>query len=205
LGAITDVPVCFEVFSDDLPEMELQALEISSWGENVYVKVPVTNTRGVSTAPIIERLSKRGVKLNVTAVMLREQLEPIIPALKHSPGAFVSIFAGRIADTGRDPIPLMREVLRDLEANPNLELIWASPREVLNLFQADEVGCHIITVTNDILSKLTNIGKDLDRFSLETVQMFYDDARAAGYTLGETGISNSTLLEDEDGAAVDFQ
>lgn len=183
LSVISDKPISFEVFSDDFEEMERQALEISSWGDNVYVKIPITNTKGKSSLALIDSLSKGGVKVNVTAMMTLKQVKEVSPALAKGPGSYVSVFAGRVADSGKDPVPMMKEVVSYLKAFPNIELIWASPRELLNLIQADEIGCHVITVTNDILKKLSLIGKDLDEFSLDTVKMFYDDARAAGYDL----------------------
>mgnify|MGYP000561555633 CR=1 FL=1 len=183
LSCIPDKPISFEVFSDDFHEMERQARLIAGWGNNVYVKVPVTNTRGESSISLIRRLTEAGVKLNVTAMMTFEQVQEVTPALAGGPGAFVSVFAGRIADSGRDPIPIMRQCLDYLRAYPEVQLIWASPREVLNVVQADEIGCHIITVTNDLIKKLVLIGKDLNEFSLDTVKMFYEDARQAGYSL----------------------
>jgi transaldolase len=183
LTAIPDRPISFEVFSDEFPEMERQAREIASWGPNVYVKVPVTNTRRQPSHDIIRRLSNDGVKLNVTALMTLEQVSSIAEALSESTPACVSLFAGRVADTGRDPVPMMAEAVRRLEVAPRAELIWASPRELLNVFQADQVGCHIITVTNDILKKLALVGRSLEDYSLDTVKMFYSDAKQAGYTL----------------------
>ncbi|MBE0643767.1 MAG: transaldolase [Bacteroidetes bacterium] len=183
LADITDKPISFEVFSDEFPEMERQALEIASWGANVNVKIPITNTRGESTAALVERLSSQGVKVNVTAMMTRAQVESVAPALSSGAGGYVSVFAGRIADTGRDPVPTMKEIVDYLADYPGVELIWASPREVLNIIHADMVGCHIITVTNSLIRKMSLFGKDLPTFSLETVQMFYNDAQAAGYTL----------------------
>ena len=183
LSAIRDRPVSFEVFSDDVKEMERQAREIATWGDNVYVKIPVTNTRREPTSDLIERLSHNGVKVNVTAVMTLDQVRGIVARLRGGAASCVSVFAGRIADTGRDPLPIMTEAVKILRVEPNAELIWASPRELLNIFQADEIGCHIITVTHDILAKLTNVGKDLDEYSLDTVKMFYNDAQKAGFTL----------------------
>ncbi|HEV2731416.1 MAG TPA: transaldolase [Terriglobales bacterium] len=181
LSAIPDRPVSFEVLADDFDEMERQAREISSWGANVYVKIPVTNTRGESSAFVIKRLSRAGVRVNVTAILTFEQVQQIADRLD-SP-CFISVFAGRIADTGRDPIPTMAAAVRLLESSPQAQLIWASPRELLNIYQAEEIGCHVITVTNDILKKLTLLGKNLNEYSLETVRMFYDDAQRAGFTL----------------------
>lgn len=181
LRAIPDKPISFEVFSDDFSGMIKQALEIASWGPNVYVKIPVTTTTGKSTGEIISFLAGQEVKVNVTAIMTSSQVRDIAEVLKPDVPAYVSVFAGRIADTGRDPIPTMVDSLSLLHDLPLAELIWASPRELLNVFQADEIGCHIITATNDILKKLTLVGHDLDRYSLETVQMFRNDALAAGY------------------------
>lgn len=181
LIAIADRPISFEVFSDDFEEMEQQALRIGAWGRNVYVKIPVTNTLGQSAAPLIHSLAKQGVKLNVTALMTLSQVQEVAAAMAGGAPSFVSVFAGRIADTGRDPIPLMAEAVRILAQYTNQELIWASPRELLNIFQADAIGCHIITVTNDVLKKLDTVGKDLSEFSLETVKMFREDAVKAGF------------------------
>lgn len=183
LSEIKDRPISFEVFADDFAEMQAQALEIASWGSNVYVKIPVMNTEGVSCAPLIRELASSGVKQNITALMTVQQVKEITSALAHGPSAYISVFAGRIADTGRDPMPIMRESVEIMAPHAQLELIWASPRELLNLFQADEIGCHIITVTNDILKKLSGIDKDLMEFSLETVKMFRSDAIAAGFEL----------------------
>lgn len=181
LKAIPDRPVSFEVFADDFPIMEAQALEIASWGPNVNVKIPVTNTRGEFSGTLVERLSSAGVALNVTALLTLDQVRRVTECLAAHTPAIVSVFAGRIADTGRDPVPLMAEAVRILSRKPKAELIWASPRELLNVFQADAIGCHIITATNDILKKLALVGKDLDAYSLETVEMFYKDAKAAGF------------------------
>ena len=183
LKAIPDRPVSFEVFADEFSEMEAQAREIASWGANVNVKIPVTNTRGDSSGALIERLSKAGVKLNVTAVLTLEQVERITERLDAKTPAIISVFAGRIADTGVDPVPIMKKAVQIMKARPRAELIWASPRELLNVFQAEAVGCHIITATNDILKKLALVGKDLASYSLETVEMFYRDAQAAGYKI----------------------
>jgi len=183
LRAIPDRPISFEVFADDFDGMERQALEIASWGANVNVKIPVTNTAGAFTGPVIERLSHAGVAVNVTALMTLDQVRAVTERLAAETPAIISVFAGRIADTGRDPVPLMREAVAIMTARPKAELIWASPRELLNVFQADSVGCHIITATNDILKKLALAGKDLDTYSLETVAMFHDDAAAAGYAI----------------------
>jgi transaldolase len=183
LEAIPDRPISFEVLSDEFDEMEIQARKISVWGENVYVKIPVTNTRGESSINLIRKLVRAGIKLNVTAMMTLEQMRNVIPALEGGVSAYVSVFAGRIADTGRDPVPLMSAAVELLRMYSNIELIWASPREILNIFQADSVGCQIITVTHDILKKLDLIGKDLHEFSLDTIKMFRDDALKAGYVL----------------------
>lgn len=183
LRAIPDRHISFEVFSDDFDEMERQAQLIAGWGPNVYVKIPVTNTHGDFAGPLIERLTGAGVKVNVTALMTVTQVRAVAAALKSGVPSCVSVFAGRIADTGRDPVPIMRESVELLSSIADAELIWASPREFLNIFQADEIGCHIITVTNDLLKKIPLVGKDLDAFSLETVEMFRRDAVAAGYKL----------------------
>ncbi len=183
LREIPDRPISFEVFSDEFEEMEVQARKISNWGPNVYVKIPVTNTRAESSVPLIRKLSQDGVKVNVTALMTLDQVRDVSQALEGGPQAYVSVFAGRVADTGRDPIPLMAAAVTILRPYPKLELIWASPRELLNIFQADQVGCQVITATNDILKKLELVGKDLHAFSLDTVKMFREDAVKAGYTL----------------------
>src|SRR5262249_32038685 len=183
LHAIPDRPISFEVFSDDFEDMERQARKIAQWGENVYVKIPVTNTWGESSANLVRALAQAGVKLNVTALMTLDQVQHVSAALAHGPQAFVSVFAGRLADTGRDPIPVMAAAVDLLRMYPNIELIWASPRELLNIFQADSIGCHIITATAGILSKLHLIGRDLREFSLDTVKMFREDALKAGYAL----------------------
>ena len=183
LQAVPDRPFSLEVFADDEKEMERQALKISSWGEHVYVKIPVTNTKAESTEKLLRRLSGHGVKVNVTALMTPRQVETVIETVRHGPAAYISVFAGRVADSGRDPIPIMRESLDILRPFPQVELIWASPRELLNLVQAHEIGCDIITVTHDVLKKLPTLGKDLDQFSLDTVKMFHGDASSAGYTL----------------------
>lgn len=183
LEVVPDRPISLEVFADEPADMERQAVKISSWGEHVYVKIPVTNTAGEFMGPLLRRLVADGVKVNVTALMTVGQVEEVSRCLTDGPPACVSVFAGRIADTGRDPIPIMREALGVLSSQPNVELIWASPREVLNVVQADEIGCDIITVTHDLLKKLGTLGKGLDQFSLETVQMFHRDAHASGYQL----------------------
>ena len=183
LKLIPDRPVSFEVFADDFPTMEAQGREIASWGDNVYVKVPVTNTKGEFAGPLMSRLSAAGIKLNVTAIMTNEQVRRVAAVLAKDVPAIVSVFAGRIADTGRDPVPIMREAVALLKERPKAELLWASPRELLNIFQADEIGCHIITVTGDVIRKLALVGKDLDRYSLETVAMFHKDALSAAFTI----------------------
>jgi transaldolase len=183
LDRISDKPISFEVFSDELSDMLIQARKISSWGENVFVKIPVTNTRGESTAAIVKTLASEGVKLNVTALMTVEQVKTISDALNPSVPSNVSIFAGRIADTGLDPMSIMKSSLEIVKSNRNCKIIWASPRELLNVFQANEIDCHIITATNDILKKLSLVGKNLDEYSLETVEMFHKDATAAGYSI----------------------
>lgn len=176
-------PISFEVFADDFAEMEKQAMEIASWGSGISVKIPVTNTRGEFSGPLVARLSSAGVMVNVTAIMTLDQVEGITRSLSSDAPAIISVFAGRIADTGRDPVPVMAEAVKIMKAKPKAELIWASPRELLNIFQADAIGCHIITATNDILKKLSLVGKGLDAYSLETVEMFYRDAVAAGYKI----------------------
>jgi transaldolase len=183
LQAIPDRPISFEVFADEFDEMERQALEIASWGKNVSVKIPVTNTRKEFAGQLIRRLSNAGVALNVTALTTLEQVRHVTEHLAPNVPAIISVFAGRIADTGRDPVPMMAEAVKIMRDRPKAELIWASPRELLNIFQAESVGCHIITATNDILKKLSLVDKDLDQYSLETVQMFYKDAQAAGYKI----------------------
>jgi transaldolase len=180
---IKDKPLSFEVFSDDFSEMERQALEIAGWGENVYVKIPVTNTRRETCYALIKKLAAQKVKLNVTALMTLTQVRDVVAVLDSNTPSYVSVFAGRIADTGRDPVPLMAAAVEILKVNSQAELIWASPRELLNIFQADQIGCQVITVTNDILKKLSLVGYDLDEFSLDTVKMFYADAVAAGFKL----------------------
>lgn len=183
LKVVPDRHVSFEVFADDLPTMEDQAREIASWGSNVYVKIPVTNSKGEFTGPILASLSRAGVRVNVTAVFTLDQVGRIAEALAEQTPSVVSVFAGRIADTGRDPVPHMAEAVKLLRRRPKAELLWASPREPLNIFQADDVGCHIITVTGDQLKKLALTGKDLDEYSRETVAMFYKDAVASAYTI----------------------
>jgi len=183
LERITSHPISFEVFADDTDEMRRQARLINSWGENVYVKIPVTTTSGESMAPLVRELSEAGVKVNVTALFTTAQVELIAAAVSEGAPSHVSVFAGRIADAGVDPLPIMAKAVDLLVEAPRAELIWASPREILNVVQADHVGCHIITLTHDLLQKLDFLGKDLDQFSLETVQMFHRDANTAGFTL----------------------
>ena len=183
LAAIPDRPISFEVFSDDFQEMERQAREIASWGEHVYVKIPVTTTRAEFSGSLIQRLTRDGIKVNVTALMTPAQTRDVAACLTPGVPSCVSVFAGRVADTGRDPLPVMRESLQALAPVAGAELIWASPREFLNIFQADEIGCHIITVTSDLMQKIPLAGKNLDQFSLETVQMFHRDGAAAGFKL----------------------
>jgi len=183
LAAIPDRSISFEVFADDFTEMERQARRIAPWGKHVSVKIPITNTKGESAIPLVRKLSQDGIALNVTAMFTLKQVQDVVGAVKGGAPCFVSIFAGRVADTSRDPVPLMAEAVKMLKAAPNTALIWASPRELLNVFQADDIGCHVITVTNDIIKKLSLVGKDMDEYSLETVKMFYEDGKAAGYTL----------------------
>ena len=183
LAAIQDKPISFEVFSDDFCEMERQALEIASWGENVYVKIPITNTKGEVCYSLVANLASRGVKLNITALMTLQQVQDVVDVLNPKVPSYISVFAGRIADTGRDPIPIIAAAIQAMSVNSLSELIWASPRELLNIFQADEIGCHVITVTGDIIKKLPLIGYDLNAYSLDTVKMFYNDSVVAGYKL----------------------
>jgi transaldolase len=183
LSEITEKPVSFEVLADDFPQMERQALEIACWAENVYVKIPVTNTRCEPCHALIRRLADRQVKLNVTAIMTLEQVRDVAAALNPATASYVSVFAGRIADTGIDPLPVMMKALEILRANTSAELVWASTRELFNIFQADAIGCQVITVTKDILKKLSLVGYDLTQYSLDTVKMFYHDAQVAGFSL----------------------
>jgi transaldolase len=183
LAKITDKPVCFEVLADDFTEMERQAVEIASWADNVYVKIPVTNTRRATSSALVRRLADQRVKLNVTAIMTLAQVREMLAALNPATPSYVSVFAGRIADTGVDPLPLMTQAVEILRVNRNAELVWASSREVFNIFQANAIGCPVITVTADILSKLPLIGYDLAEYSLDTVKMFHDDAQSAGLSL----------------------
>lgn len=186
LAAVPDRPVSFEVFADDFDAMEKQARVIASWARNVNVKIPVTNTKREFAGPLIRKLSADGIVLNITAILTLDQVRKVAENLSPGTPAIVSVFAGRAADTGVDPVPMMAEAANILKSRPKAELLWASPRELLNIFHADAVGCHIITVTNDVLGKLSLIGKSLDEYSLETVQMFYRDAVAAGYSI-DTG------------------
>ncbi len=183
LAAIPDRPISFEVFSDEFAEMERQAMDLAGWGENVYVKIPITNTRGESACALIGRLSRAGVKINATALMTLQQVRAVMAEVVGGAPSCVSVFAGRIADTGRDPVPLMAAAVELVAIEPGAELIWASPRELLNIFQADAIGCHIITVTHDLLKKLELVGRSLDQFSLDTVKMFHEDASRAGFSL----------------------
>src|SRR5262245_4135255 len=180
---IPDRPISFEVFSDEFPEMERQALKIASWGPNVFAKIPVTNTKGQSSVSLIRSLVKQGVQCNVTAIFTIAQIDAVVAALKGTKHSYVSVFAGRIADTGRDPLPIMKHAVDACDAAGGMEVIWASPREFLNIFQAEEIGCHVITVSPDILKKLNLCGRDLEDFSLDTVKVFYNDGAAAGYKL----------------------
>jgi transaldolase len=183
IAAIPDLPISFEVFSDDFDTMEREAREIASWGGDTYVKIPISNTKGESAGPLIRKLSKEGFSLNVTAMLTLDQVETVAAAADTGSRTIVSVFAGRIADTGVDPIPLMTKSVAILKHLPKAELLWASPREILNVVQAEECGCHIITATPDIIAKVPLFGKDLKQYSLETVKMFYEDARAAGFKL----------------------
>ena len=183
LAAIPDRPISFEVLSDEFEVMHRQAVELAGWGANVFVKIPITDTQGRSSADLLRRLAAEGIRVNVTAILTLEQVAVAAEAVSASPAAVISVFAGRIADTGRDPVPLMERALEILRPHLNTELLWASPRELLNILQADEIGCHIITATTDILKKLDLVGKDLSEFSLETVQMFVRDAQLAGLEL----------------------
>jgi transaldolase len=183
LTTIKEKPLSFEVFSDDFTEMERQAMEIASWGSNVYVKIPVTNTKKETCYALVKKLTAQGVKVNVTALMTLAQTRDVVAALNPTVPSYVSIFAGRIADTGRDPVPLMAAAVEMLKVAPAAELIWASPRELLNIFQADDIGCQVITVTNDLIKKLSLVRYDLEEYSLDTVKMFYNDAVAAGFKL----------------------
>jgi transaldolase len=186
LQQIPDRPISFEVFADDEVEMERQARKIARWAANVYVKIPVTNTRREPMYELIRRLSADGIQVNATALLALDQMRHVAQALRGGAPSYISVFAGRVADTGRDPIPMMKTALELMAPEPKCQLVWASPRELLNIFQADEIGCHIITVTSDVLKKISLIGKDLHDYSLETVQMFHEDAARSGYTLEPT-------------------
>ena len=183
LTSITDRPISFEVFSDDFDEMQEQARKIATWGENVFVKIPVTNTLGKSAVPLIKKLARENIQMNVTALFTEAQIEAVSDALKDAPPCNISVFAGRIADAGGDPLPIMKHALKVMRPRPQQKLIWASPREVYNIVQADNIGCHIITVTRDLIAKLPSLGRDLTEFSLDTVKMFRRDAVSAGYSL----------------------
>ncbi len=183
LATIKKKPISFEVFSDDFSEMEKQSMEIASWGENVYVKIPITNTKKESSVKLIKLLSEKKVKLNITAIMNLDQVKSVMSVLNHTVPSIISVFAGRVADTGRDPVPLMTQCLKETKNNQNAELLWASSRELLNIFQADEIGCHIITLTKDIIKKLEKVGYDLEEYSLDTVKDFYNDALNAKYKI----------------------
>jgi transaldolase len=188
LAAIPDRPLSIEVLADDLGEIEAQARYISAWAPNVIVKIPVTNTKGESCGALVSRLSEAGVRLNVTAITTLPQVRHMAECIRGAQTSYISVFAGRIADTGVDPAPVMAEAVRIMAPRPNLELIWASPRELLNIMQADSIGCHVITVTPDLLHKLKLVGKDLDEYSLETVKMFFNDAQQAGFCLSCPGM-----------------
>lgn len=183
LSQIKDMPISFEVFSDDFESMEREANKIAGWGNNVNVKIPVTNTEGLSSIPLIKKLSSEGISLNITAIMPIEQVQAVADALNPGIENIISIFAGRIADTGRDPVPIMKRAVEICKTKPNARVLWASPRELLNVFQAEEAGCHIITVLPEVLKKLPLVGKDLREYSLDTVKMFYNDAKSAGYRI----------------------
>ncbi len=183
LNKIKDKPISFEVFEDDLLGMERQANEIASWGKNLYVKIPITNTKGESTHQLVHKLTRNGISCNVTAIFTIKQVQLIADAIENTTPAILSLFAGRIADTGIDPLPLMKESIKYTTDKKNIEILWASTREVLNIFQANNINCHIITVPNDLLSKLNNLNKDLEKFSKETVIDFYNDAKSAGYKI----------------------
>ena len=183
LSTIKEKPISFEVFSDDFDEMEKQAMKITSWADNVYVKIPVTNTKKESSKELIKRLVEKEVKLNITAIMTLDQVKTVLSVLDNKVPSIISVFAGRIADTGKDPIPLMKECLTEMKINPKSELLWASPRELLNIIQADQIGCHIITVTKDVIKKLKLVNYDLEDYSLDTVKMFYKDAVDAGFKI----------------------
>jgi len=183
LQVVREAPISFEVFADEWDEMERQARKITTWGKNVFVKIPITNTKGESSARVMKRLAGDGIRLNITGMLTVNQVRTSAESLAGGPECIISVFAGRAADTGVDPIPLMCEALEVMRPHPNLELLWASPRELLNIVQADAIGCHIITVTHDLLKKLPILGRDLADYSLDTVRMFHRDAQAAGFAL----------------------
>lgn len=183
LRVVTDLPVSFEVFVDDFAGMKEQAMKINALAENVYVKIPITNTKGESAAPLIKELAEEGIKMNITAILTLDQVKDVAAALQPDVSAFVSVFAGRIADTGRDPLPYMKESLKLIKHLPAAELLWASPREVFNLMQAEQMGCHIITITPDLLAKAAKFNMDLAELSLDTVKMFYNDAQKSGFNI----------------------
>lgn len=183
LSKINDRPISFEVFADELPQMEKQAIEISSWGGNVNVKIPIMNTQEISTVPLITRLVSKGIYCNVTAIFTINQIKSILDVIGNDTEIILSIFAGRIADTGIDPIPIMKEAVSLCKKFPKVKILWASPREVLNILHAEQAGCHIITLSNDLLKKMSLFGKDLNEFSLETVKMFYEDAMSSGFEI----------------------
>ena len=183
LSTIKEKPISFEVFSDDFSDMERQAMDITSWADNVYVKIPITNTKKETSKELIKRLAGRKVKLNITAIMTLDQVKTVLSVLDNKVPSIISVFAGRIADTGEDPVPLMKECLKEIKINPKSELLWASPRELLNVIQADQIGCHIITVTKDIIKKLQFISYDLEKYSLDTVKIFHKDAVDAGFKI----------------------
>ena len=183
LSTIKEKPISFEVFSDDFDEMEKQAMKITSWADNVYVKIPITNTKKESSKELIQRLAEKKVKLNITAIMTLDQVKTVLSVLDNKVPSIISVFAGRIADTGKDPIPLMKECLKEMKINSKSELLWASSRELLNIIQADQIGCHIITVTKDIIKKLQFISYDLEEYSLDTVKIFHKDAVDAGFKI----------------------
>jgi transaldolase len=189
LKIVDGAPLSLEVFSDDLAEMEVQARLIASWGKNVNVKIPITNTKGESTAKLVKALSDDGIICNITALFTLAQVRTIVDALNPNCEAIISVFAGRVADTGIDPMPLMREAVAIARAKPKAKLLWASPREALNIVQAEQTGCHIITVTADLIKKIASFNKDQDQFSLETVKMFYNDAKSSGFTLGSPSVT----------------
>jgi len=190
--AIPNRPFSFEVLSDDFDQMEQQAMQIATWGDNVYVKIPITDTRGRSSAALVKRLSQQGVKINVTALLTLDQVDAVVPCLRNGPPSCISIFAGRVADAGCDPLPILCGALARIRTFPQIELIWASPRELFNIVQADAIGCHIITVTHDLLKKLPLIGRDLSEYSLDTVKMFVNDARAANFILETSPAARET-------------